>query len=86
MYKTLSGATTLGQSGSGTNDNEGVVCIPQSSGIIETTPSDCLVSYLGHSLGRSYPSAVKQSVYSTAQTTRQAYDQEKSYLVLVYDT
>ena len=27
---------------------------------------DCLVSYLGHSLGGSCPSAEKQSVYSTA--------------------
>ncbi len=31
-----------------------------------TSPSDCLVSYLGHSLGGSYPSAEVQSVYSTA--------------------
>ena len=32
----------------------------------QTSPSDCFVSYLGHSLGGSYPSAEKQSVYSTA--------------------
>ena len=33
----------------------------------EYSTSDCLVSYLGHSLvGGSYPSAEKQSVYSTA--------------------
>ena len=30
-------------------------------------PSDCLVSYPGHSLGESYPSAEIQSVYSAAQ-------------------
>ena len=31
-----------------------------------TSPSDCLVSYPGHSLGgESYSSAEKQSVYST---------------------
>ena len=45
-----------GQSGPGSNGNEGVLCIPQSSSIIGTLPSDCLVSYPGHSLGGgSYP-------------------------------
>ena len=28
-----------------------VLCIPQSSSIARTSPSDCLVSYPGHSLG-----------------------------------
>ena len=59
--RTLSGATTPGQSGSGSDGNEGVLCIPGMS------PSDCLVSYPDHSWVRgSYPSAVMQSVYSTA--------------------
>ena len=40
--------------------------IPQSSSIIETSPSDCLVSYLGYSLWESYPSAEMQSAYSIA--------------------
>ena len=62
----LSGATTPGQSELGSNGNEGVLHIPQSSSITGTLPSDCLVSYPGHSLGGSYPSAEKQSVYSTA--------------------
>ena len=63
----LSGATTSGQSGPGSDGNEGVLCIPQSSGITETSASDGLVSYPGHSLGGgSYPSAEKQSVYSVA--------------------
>ena len=44
----------------------GVLCIPQSSSITGTSPSDCLVFYPGHSLGESYPSAEMQSVYSTA--------------------
>ena len=39
----LSGATTPGQSGPGSNGNEGVVHIPQNSSITGTTPSDCLV-------------------------------------------
>ena len=30
--------------------NEGILCIPQSSTTAGTSPSDCLVSYLGHSL------------------------------------
>ena len=50
----------------GSNGNKGVVRIFQSPNIIGTSPSDCLRSYLGHSLGESYPSAEVQSVYSTA--------------------
>ena len=45
----------LGESRSGSDDNEGVLRIPQSSSIIGTSPSDCLVSYPGHLLGESYP-------------------------------
>ena len=63
---TLSGATTLGQSGPGSNGNEVVYCIPHSSSIIEASPSDCLVSYLRRSLEKSYSSAEMQSVYSAA--------------------
>ena len=47
----LSGATTPGQSGTESDGNEGVFRIPQSSSIAGTSPSDCLVSNLGHSLG-----------------------------------
>ena len=55
--------------GSGSNGNEGVLRIPQSSNTAGTSPTDCLVSYTGHSLGGgSYPSAEVQSVYSTAPT------------------
>ena len=35
----------------------GVLHIPQNSSITGTSPSDCLVSYPGHSLGWFYPSA-----------------------------
>ena len=49
--KTLSSATTLGQSGPRSNGNEGVLHIPQSSSITGTLPSDGLMSYAGHSLG-----------------------------------
>ena len=41
---TLSGATTLDQSGTGSDGNEGVLCIPQSSSITGVSPSYCLVS------------------------------------------
>ena len=40
--------------------------LAQRSKITGTSPSDCLVSLSGHSLGESYPSAEMQSVYSTA--------------------
>ena len=46
--------------------NQEVLRIPQSSSTAGTSPSDCLVSFPGHSLGFFYPSAEVQSVYSTA--------------------
>ena len=57
--------STSGQSGPWSDGNEGVLRIPQNSNITGTSPSDCLVSFPGHSLAGSYPSAEKQSVYST---------------------
>ena len=64
---TLSGATTPDQSGPGSDGNEGVLRIPKSSSITEASPSDCLVSYLGHSLwGGSCFSEEMPSVYFTA--------------------
>ena len=66
----LSGATILGQSGPGSNGNEGVLCIPQSPSITGTSPSDCLVSYPAHSWGGAYPSAEVQSVYSMPPADR----------------
>ena len=65
MDKTLSITTTPVQSGHGSDGNEGVLRIPQSSSITGTSSSDCLVSYPGHSLEWSYPSVEVQSVYST---------------------
>ena len=43
---TLSGATTPGQSGPEGSGNEGVLYIPQSSSITESSPSDCIMSYI----------------------------------------
>ena len=65
MDRTLLGATTLGQCRTGSNGNKGVLCIPKSSSISIISLSDCLVSYLGHSLGETYPFAEVQSVYSS---------------------
>ena len=52
----ISGTTIPGQSRPGSDGNKGVLCIPQSPSIAGTSPSDCLVSYPGHSLrGRVLP-------------------------------
>ena len=53
--RTLSGSATPGQREPKSDGNKGVLCIPQSYSITGTSPSDCLVSYPGHSLGDSYP-------------------------------
>ena len=49
MDRTLSGATTQGQSESGSDGNKGVLRIPQSSRITGASASDYLVSNPGHS-------------------------------------
>ena len=59
---TLSGPTTPDQSGPGSNSNEEVLHIPQSSIITVASPSDCLASYPEYSLGESYSSAKIQLV------------------------
>ena len=46
-----------GQKWTWSDDNEGVLCIPQISSISGTSPSDFLVLYPGHPLEESYPSA-----------------------------
>ena len=47
---TLSDANTPDQNAPGSDGNEGLLHISQSSSITGTSPSDCLMSYLGHSL------------------------------------
>ena len=67
IHRTLSSATTPGQSGPGSDGNEGVFNIPQIFSITGISPSECLVSYPGHSLGEFFPpSAEMQLVYFTA--------------------
>ena len=63
--RTLSGATSQDQSGPGSDGNEEILYIPKSSSIIRALPLDYFMSYPGHLLGESYPSAEMQSVYST---------------------
>ena len=54
LYLILSGATTPGQSGSGSNGKNGVINIPESSKA-EASSSDCLVSYPGRLSGSLTP-------------------------------
>ena len=50
VYRALSGATTSGQSGPGSDGNKGALRILQSSSITGTSPSDYLVPYPEHSV------------------------------------
>ena len=62
----LSGATTTDQSRPGSDSTEGVLRIPQSFSSTGNWPSNCLVSFSGHSLrGSSSPSSEVELVYST---------------------
>ena len=61
LQRILSVTTTPGQSEPGSDGNEWLLRIPQSSNITGTSPSDCLVSCPGNSLEwESYPSAEMQ--------------------------
>ena len=55
VYRTLLHATTPGQSGSESTGNKEVFSIPQSPSITGVSPSDCLMSYPGHSLDGVLP-------------------------------
>ena len=78
INRTLSGTTTLSQSGPGSDSIEGILRIPQSSSIAGTLPSDCLVSYPGHLLGESYHSAEMQSILQPEPTQQKV---QRSYLL-----
>ena len=66
INRSLSGATTPGKSGPGSDCNDGVLLIPQSSSVTGTLPSDCLVSVPEHFLRESFSSAEMLPLYSTA--------------------
>ena len=70
INRTQSDSTTPGQSGPWGEGNKEILCISQHSSITGASPSDCLDSYLGHSLGDSYSSVEMQFVYSAASTNR----------------
>ena len=59
--RTLSGATNLNQSRPNINGNEKVLHNPQSSKT-GTSPSDCLMSYPGHSLSLTSLQSYSQSI------------------------
>ena len=68
LDRTLSGATTPGLKVPGSDGNERILHIPQSSNITGPSLLDFLASYAGHSLGwESLHAAGMQSVYSAAQ-------------------
>ena len=81
MDRTLSGATTPGQSGPGSDDNEDLLRILQSSMINGASPSDCLVSYPGHSwegscnILTSKREITSDATWVTAPTTSRGFDQ-----------
>ena len=56
----LSSATIPDQGGPGSDDNERAICIPKSSSITRASPSDCFISYPGHSLREFYSSTEMQ--------------------------
>ena len=60
---TLLGTIILGESGHGSDGNEGVLHIPESFTITGASPLDRLILYTGYS---SYPSVEMPSVYSIA--------------------
>ena len=77
MDRTLSGATTPGQSGPGSNGNEGVLCIPQISSNTGASPSDCLVSYPGDLLGVGFLPLCREAVgvfYSSSWLGKETKD------------
>ena len=85
INRTLSSPTTPGQSGPGSDGNEGVLRIIQSSSTTVASPSDCLMLHPGHLFvcvqgGGSYLSAEMQSVYSTALPANWASKMILSYI------
>ena len=66
-YLDLARELRKGTSGPVSDSNEGVFRTPRRSSITWASPSDCFMSYLGHTCVRSsYSSAKMQSVYSKA--------------------
>ena len=66
--------------GLGSYGNESLLHIPQISNFNEVSPSDCLVSYLRHSLGQNTPTSKMQSVYSEALAAWATY---KIWIIII---
>ena len=81
--RTLSAANRAGQSGTGSDGNEGVLRIPQSSSNTGSSPSDCLVSYQRHSLEESYHSPEIQSVYYASLADWASYWKENRSRIVI---
>ena len=82
--RTLSGATTPGQSGPRSNVKKGVLHIPESSKT-ETLPSDWLISYKDTCWGGgAYPTAEMQSVYSTGAYLCILVNTSCTYIIYTY--
>ena len=73
LNRVLSGVTILCQSGFRYNGNKEEIHIPKSSIITGASLLDCFVSYLEHSLRRSYPSQERKSVYFTTPVNWAAF-------------
>ena len=74
IYRTLQGATTPGQGGPGSDGNEGVLRILQSTIITGTSLSDYLMSYPGHSFGGGVLCLCREAIrvfYSPSQLDKQ---------------
>ena len=67
--RNLSGATTLGQRGPGSDSNEGILYVLHRSSITGAQPSECLMSFRDTRRG-SYLSAEMQSVNSPPTTDK----------------
>ena len=76
IKRTLLCATISGQSGPGSDGNEKVLRIPLSSSITVASPSDCIVSYLGHLLGVVLPLCRENSNLECANTSRTLQDND----------
>ena len=86
MVKTLSGATTPSQNGPGSDGNEEVLRISQSSSITGISPSDFLVSYPGHSLvGGGLSSLKKEKAVGAFYNPSRLGKENLSVWILIYN-
>ena len=79
----LARATSPGHSRPGGDEYEEVLCISQSSSITGTSPSDYLVTYPGHSLGRGLTPLLRCSrCIIQSQLTSPPLNSENKYFLV----